>query len=116
MAEDRRERIINGRLGQAKEIFDLVNTVGIGTIISVVAVGAVGAWLFGWTPTPWVTPKDFHDFNTKYMQIHDAQNSIHLEQLTEAKRQTKVLMLQRCDTMDTMAAQRDCYREAKEQQ
>lgn len=110
---DRRERLINGRLGQAKEIFDLVNTVGLGTIISVGSVVAVGAWLFGWTPTPWVTPKDFHDFNVTYMRVHDAQNAIHLEHLTETKRQTKILTLQRCDGLNTMAARQAC-REAIE--
>ena len=114
MAEDRRERMINGRLGQAKEIFDLVNTVGLGTMIAVGVVAATSGWLFGWTPTPWVTPKDFHDFNTKYMQVHDAQNAIHMEQLTETKRQTKIMTLQRCDTMEQMAARQACYREAME--
>ena len=114
MVEDRRERLINGRLAQAKEIFELVNTVGLGTMIAVGVVVAGTSWVFGWTPTPWVTPKDFHDFNAKYIQVHDAQNAIHLEQLTETKRQTKILKLQRCDAIEQMADRRDCYRDAAE--
>ena len=87
---------------------------GIGTIIAVGAVAAITSWVFGWTPTPWVTPKDFQDFNAKYMQVHDAQNAIHLEQLTETKRQTKILALTRCDAIKNIPERRQCFREGSE--
>ena len=115
MPEERRERLINGRLAQAREVFEFVNTVGIGTVLAIGVVALAASWLFGWTPTPWVTPTEFRDFRKDYTTVHDQQNLLHKEQTTEMKKQTKILKLNRCDVLETRSERRVCYREVNEE-
>lgn len=104
-----------GVVGKAMFVADLINRLGMAVFISGAVVVVSIGWLVGWFQTPWVTPTDFQNFNRIYMQVHDAQNAIHLESLTESRKQTKVLMLQRCDAMDsTVDERKQCYREAAE--
>ena len=112
--EPKRRAMDNGLVGRAMFIADLINRLGMAVFISgAVVVLAIG-WMVGWFATPWVTPKDFQDFNKVYMNVHDEQNRLHTEQLTEAKKQTKIFTLQRCDGLETVADRKACYRDAME--
>lgn len=105
----KRRAMDNGLVGRAMFVADLINRLGMAVFISGAVVVLSIGWFVGWWPTPWVTPGDFKAFNDTYMRVHDAQNSIHLEQLMESRRQTTILKLQRCDGQDG-AERKDCYR------
>jgi len=104
----------NNWIGRAKGVAELINTLGLAVFLSAaVVVGGFG-WFVGWWPTPWVTPKDFAEFNLRYQAVHESQNALHTELLTEAKKQTKILRLTRCDNLSTMGEQRQCNRGVNE--